>query len=173
MRFWHSVVSVMLVTLILLLGMLGISSYFAEVWEFIGAKVSLVRLALPLCGALVWCFAILYVVTGRKRKRNQKYLSLANDGGTVSISTDAIAEYVAKLVVEFPSIVQMKPKIIPARNSINVLIQVKAKAGSQISEACQLLQERVRESLSSGLGISQVGSVEVSVEEIVSEHVLG
>ncbi len=173
MRFWHSIVSILFVTIILIMGLLGMFNLSSYVWEVANEQLELVRLGLTVSGGLIWALAILYLLTGRKRKKNSSFLYFNNEGGTVSVSTDAIADYVSKLQSEFPSIVQMKPQIIPSKNAINVLVKVKIKADSQISEVCELLQQRVRESIGTGLGVQQVGKVEVSVVEIISEHVRG
>jgi uncharacterized alkaline shock family protein YloU len=97
-------------------------------------------------------------------------LSLDTESGRTSISTDAICNYVGKLAGEFPSIVRMSPRVIPRRGTIDILVNVRIKAGPQIHEVCEVLQKRVRDCLASGLGISDVRRVEVSVKEISSEH---
>jgi uncharacterized alkaline shock family protein YloU len=173
MSFWNSIVKILLSVLMLIMGILGVLNLLFSVWGMAILPDNMLQLGLSVSSAMIWALVALYAVTGRKRKKNARFLYFNNEGGTVSVSTDAIADYVSKLLAEFPSIVQMKPKIIPARNAINVLIKVKIKADSQISEVCELLQHRVRESIGTGLGIQQVGEVEVSVVEIISEHVRG
>ncbi|MBN2301909.1 MAG: hypothetical protein JXN60_05275 [Lentisphaerae bacterium] len=116
------------------------------------------------------CITVLFVLTGFQRKKKEKFLSFDQNGGPVSISTEAIADYIAKLVEEFPSVVKMKPVIVPVRGAIDVVVDVKVKAGPQIHEICELIQQRVRESVTAGLGIAEIRRVEVSVTEIVSEH---
>lgn len=173
MRFWHSIISILLVTLMLVIGLAGMANFFAPVWEVTSNTIEMGRLVLVLSGAAIWGLALFYVITGRKRKRDPRYLSFDNEGGSVSISTDAISDYITKLTPEFPSIVSMKPKVVPARNQLDVVIKLKVKAGSQISEVCELLQQRVRESMAGGLGIEDVRQVRVSVDEIALEHVPG
>jgi len=116
------------------------------------------------------CLLLLHVLTSLPRRSRRKLLSFDNEGGTVSISTDAICDYIGKLAVEFPSVVRLVPEVIAGRDSIDLRVGVRMKAGPQIHEVCELLQQRVRDSVSTGLGISQIGKVEVSVTDIVSEH---
>ncbi|MDA0991249.1 MAG: hypothetical protein O3A51_10925 [Verrucomicrobia bacterium] len=112
----------------------------------------------------------LYVLTGIQKPTGRKLLSFDNEGGTVSISTVAICDYITKLAPEFPSVVKLSPRVVTARNAVDIIVGVRIKAGPQIHEVCELLQRRVRESMTNGLGISQVRRVEVSVSDIVSEH---
>jgi uncharacterized alkaline shock family protein YloU len=123
-----------------------------------------------LVGGVLLAVAFLFAVTGLRRKRREHFLSFDEEGGTVSISTEAIADYVAKLAGEFPSIQRMRPKVIPARKSIDIVVDVQIKAGPQIHEVCELLQKRIRETMTTGLGVSEVRRVEVSVRKIICEH---
>lgn len=121
-------------------------------------------------GVSIFFYLAIYALTGISNRRRRRLLSFDNEGGTVSISTDAICDYIGKLTSEFPSIVRLNPEVIAARNSIDLIVGVRIKAGPHIHEVCELLQQRVRESVTNGLGISQIRRVEVSVSDIVSEH---
>jgi hypothetical protein len=65
---------------------------------------------------------------------------------------------------------KMRPTVIPVKNGIDIVAGIEIKAGPQIHEACELLQDRIRQSVTTDLGIPQVRRVEVSVSEILSEH---
>ncbi len=116
------------------------------------------------------CIVFIFALSAVPGARKQRLLSFDNEGGAVSISTEAICDYVGKLIAEFPSVVRLAPKVLPVRNGVDLRIGVKIKAGPQIHEVCELLQQRVRESVTNGLGISQIRNVEVRVTDIVSEH---
>jgi uncharacterized alkaline shock family protein YloU len=114
--------------------------------------------------------ASLLFLTSLESTRRHRFLSFSNDHGAVNISTDAIADYVSKLAPEFPSIVKMTPVVVPQRRRIDIVVDVRIKAGPQLHEICEVLQRRVRESMEKGLGISDVRRVIVSVKQISSEH---
>ena len=139
-------------------------------WESFIETVSASRLTTFCLGVAMFFFAVVFLLTSLNGQRNREFLSFDNDGGTVSISTAAISDYVSKLSPEFPSIVRMQPRVVPARNAMDIVVEVRVKAGPQISEMCTKLQERVRETVTNGLGIQAVRKVTVSVGEIVSEH---
>ncbi|MDP6525835.1 MAG: hypothetical protein QGI24_06100 [Kiritimatiellia bacterium] len=168
----HRMTRMLIVLLMLSCGLyvlcMGVS---ASRWNFFVDVTRAGRSVGIAAGFGVVCLAFLYMLSGYRRgKRRERYLSFDNDGGTVSISTVAISDYVCKLSPEFPSIVSLNVDVIPVRNSVDLLVGVRIRAGSQVHEVCELLQQRVRESMINGLGISQVRRIEVSVREIVSEH---
>ncbi len=51
-----------------------------------------------------------------------------------------------------------------------MVVDVRIKAGPQLHEICEVLQNRVRETMIKGLGIPEVRRVVVCVKEISSEH---
>jgi len=127
-----------------------------EVWVSVGGGLVLV--------------GVIFALSEYRTRRRERFLAFDNDGGTVSISTEAMADYITKLIAEFPSVVRMRPHVRPRRGGVDLLVDVRVKAGSQVHEVCELLQQRVRERVVEGLGISEVRRVEVNVRDIVSEH---
>lgn len=141
-------------------------------WDVLANIVSTGRTPSIFIGIVFVCLALIFILSGISRKADEKFLSFDGEDGTVSISTVAISDYVAKLISEFPSIAKMKPVVVPGRNSIDIIVNIRVKAGPDIHDVCQVLQKRVREVVTTGLGITDVRRVEISVREIVSEHKL-
>jgi uncharacterized alkaline shock family protein YloU len=140
--------------------------WWADAMDLVRAS----RFAVWAAGLALVALAALFAVTGVAGRKRERFLSFDREGGTVSISTEAIADYVAKLMPEFPSVVRMRPSIRPMRRALDIRVDVHVRAGPQIHEVCDLLQRRIRESVTNGLGIADIRRVEVSVREIVSEH---
>jgi uncharacterized alkaline shock family protein YloU len=128
------------------------------------------RLTGVCAGVVLFCMASLLFLTGLAPRRSERFLSFSNEQGAVNISTDAIADYISKLAPEFPSIVKMQPLVMPRRREVDIVVDVRIKAGPQLHEICEVLQRRIRESMEKGLGISEVRRVVVSVKQISSEH---
>lgn len=170
MRILHRFVGLLIFIVLLGLGtaLLG-AAWSAERWE------ALTRLAEPsrlsgACAAVAFlCLAALFVLSGFPGKKRERFLSFDREGGTVNISTDAIVDYISKLTDEFPSVSRMRPKVVPVGKTIDIVVDVRIKAGPQIHEVCELLQKRVRETMLNGLGISEVRHVEISVKNIIPE----
>lgn len=139
-------------------------------WDALDAMLPGSRLVGGCIGVALFCLASLLFLTGLKPKRSDRFLSFSNDEGAVNISTDAISEYIGKLAPEFPSVVKMTPIVIPHRRKVDILVEVRIKAGPQLHEICEVLQKKIRESMEKGLGISDVNRVIVSVKKISVEH---
>ena len=164
---------VRLLVLVALIGIglaLAATGVTADRWADAVGLLRASRITVFWTGVGLCCLGWLFVLTGLRRRPRERFLSLDNEGGRVSISTLAIADYVTKLSAEFPSVLRLRPRVIPVRGAVDIAVDVRVKAGPQIHEICELLQQRIRESMTSGLGISQVRHVRVSVKEIVSEH---
>lgn len=121
-------------------------------------------------GLLLAVLGVLLIFTEAPSRRRDRFLSFQNEGGAVNISTEAIAEYIGKLASAFPSIIRMTPVVEPRRRKVDIVIDLRIKAGPQLHEICEVLQKRVRESMEGGLGIHDVRHVVVRVKEISTEH---
>lgn len=119
-------------------------------------------------GIAVLALVVLYLGSFGRRRTGEQYLSFENvNGGAVSISMKAVSDFIAKIGDEFAAILSLKPDVRPRGGSIEVELDIKVKAGTQIPELCQLLQERVRESVRDNLGLSDIRKVKVTVRDIV------
>lgn len=174
MRLLHNMAGILAMLVLILLGAASISvAYSAERWDSFVQLNGQFRFMYLFGGVALLCIVVIFFLSAIPSRKREQFLSIDQDGGTVSISTAAIADYINKLVDEFPSVIKMTPEIIPQRKSIDILVKVNVKASPQIHEACELLQTRIREAMTNGLGITEVRRVEVSVRKIVSEHVPG
>lgn len=149
---------------------LVVASFSSEHWVLLQSLLPSSQLTAGCVGGFLLSLAALLLLTGLKPKRSGRFLSFSNEQGAVNISTDAIAEYIAKLAPEFPSIVKLTPVVVPHRRRIDIVVDVRIKAGPQIHEICEVLQRRVHETMEKGLGIADVRRVIVSVKQISSEH---
>lgn len=126
---------------------------------------------MPLVGAAVGVALILillvYLATFGPPKPRARFIAFESDNGSVSISVDAVTEFIRKLGDEFGAIVSMEPRISSEKTLISIHLDVKIQAGSRIPELSQTLQNRVRESIRDGLGIVEVREIKVKVKEIV------
>lgn len=120
-------------------------------------------------GGILMMISMLYLVTFGPRRAKMRYISFESGTGTVSISVNAVRDYIRKLSGEFSSIVSIDPKIRALKDRISIDLNVNLVAGVRIPELSQALQERVRESLRAGLGIDEIHEMKVRVQEITGE----
>ncbi|MBT3191955.1 MAG: hypothetical protein HN341_05310 [Verrucomicrobia bacterium] len=171
MKMLHRIVFLFVFALLTATGIgLMCTAAVGENWAVLEALLPGSRVTGACIGVILFGLASLLFLTGLDTRRRDRFLSFSNEQGAVNISTDAIADYVSKLAPEFPSIVKMTPLVMPQRRRIDIVVDVRIKAGPQLHEICEVLQRRVRESMEKGLGISEVRRVIVSVKQISSEH---
>lgn len=139
-------------------------------WRTACSMLEVSRITGLTASLLLLVLGVLLLASELPKRRRDRFLSFQNEGGAVNISTEAIAEYIGKLAPEFPSIVNMLPVVEPRRRKIDIVLELRIKAGPQLHEICEVLQKRVRESMESGLGIHDVRNVVISVKEISTEH---
>lgn len=120
-------------------------------------------------GGIFILLALLYVVTLGPRRPKVRYISFESGEGSVSISVNAVRDYIRKLSGEFGAVVSIDPKIRAEKDSLSIDLNVNLVAGVRIPELSQALQSRVRESLRDGLGIDEINEVKVRVQEITGE----
>ena len=166
----HRVARLVVLAVVLILGLAMLAGVSAGTWAQLGDALSLRRWVMPWAGIALLCLGLLFALSGVPRRRKDRLLTFDNEGGAVSINTQAISDYISKLCEEFPSITRMTPRVIPGRNTVDIVVDIRVRAGPQINEVCRLLQQRVRESMTDGLGISEIRRIEVRVGEIASEH---
>ena len=120
-------------------------------------------------GVVLLLIVALYLLTFGRSGALKNYVSFESDSGSVSISTNAVRDFVRKIADEFGAVVSMDPKVHPGKNTVSIDLHVRIKAGSKLPELSQMLQGRVRESIRDGLGIPDVRTVRVKVQEIVGD----
>ncbi len=112
---------------------------------------------------------LLYWLSAISSGKREQFLSFDNEGGMVSINVSAINAFLAKLKREFAGIVDLQANVTASRGgAIEARLDMTVKAGSHIQQLSQALQQRVRESLRESMGIAEVASVKVNVQDIVA-----
>jgi uncharacterized alkaline shock family protein YloU len=123
-------------------------------------------------GALMVLIALLYLVTFGPRNPKMRYITFESGEGSVSISVNAVRDYIRKLSGEFSAVVDIDPRITAEKDRIRMDLNVDLVAGVRIPELSAALQNRVRESLREGLGITDIAEIKVRVQEISGEPAL-
>ena len=117
-------------------------------------------------GLLLFLLVLLYSYTGSHRAEYERYISFEGEGGSVRISRRAIRDFLAGLAAEFSTIEKLDPEFTMKRENMDIELHVTVRPGCHIPELSRMLQERVRTTMRVSLGITQVGQVDVMVQEI-------
>jgi hypothetical protein len=124
-------------------------------------------------GLLVFLLVLLYSYTGSHRAEYERYISFEGEGGSIRISRRAIRDFLAGLAAEFSTIEKLDPEFTMQRENMDIELHVTVRPGCHIPELSRMLQERVRTTMRVSLGITQIGKVDVLVQEIAGSSKRG
>ena len=134
----------------------------------VGFLASLPDWAKIAAGVLVVAYLFVYLLSGLAWRRRKTYITFENENGLVSVSTEAVQDYLDALKNEFAAVVWQKSHLQVHRGALEVGLELGVKDGTRIPELCKLMQARVRELLEEHLGTCDLAGVSVEVNEIQS-----
>lgn len=117
-------------------------------------------------GVIVYLFA--FLLTGVLWRRRGAFITFENENGTVSVSVEAVRDYLNLLKDEFAAVAWLKAHLVVARGALAVGLVLGVRDGTRIPELCKAIQARVREILEEHLGTCDLSGVSVEVNEIRS-----
>ena len=139
-----------------------------ESWEQAIALVRSSRLRALEYASVFLILIVLYILTGIRRCKGEQFITFDTEGGSVSISMKAIRDFLARVGDEFAAVLSLEPAIRATGGSVEVDLNLRVKAGTQIPELSKMLQERIRETIKDNLGLTDVRAIRISVREIVT-----
>jgi uncharacterized alkaline shock family protein YloU len=167
MKFFNGLMKLVISLALLVLGLFFLSKAF-------GVESAVVDFLLVdpigrfVTGTILVLLVILYWLTFVSTGGKEQFLSFETEGGTVNIRIKAVNEFLKRLADEFADIINLRADISASREGkIDVQLDIAVKSGTKIQQLSQVLQQRVRESMREGLGIAEITSVRVNVNEIV------
>jgi uncharacterized alkaline shock family protein YloU len=119
-----------------------------------------------IAGLVLVLIVLIYLGTFGTARPRKRYISFESEHGEVSISVNAVRDFIRKLGDEFSAVISLDPQIRYEKKLIRVDLNVKVQTGARIPELSKMLQERVRESLRDGLGIVEVREIKVKIQQI-------
>lgn len=167
MKFLHG-----LIKFVILIALLGLGVFFlADVFGVpnrVGYFLFSDAIGKFVVGTGLILTVIIYWLTAVSGNAKEQFLSFATEGGSVNIRVKAVNEFLKRLADEFADILNLRADIAASRDGrIEVQLDIDVKSGTKIQQLSQVLQQRVRESMRDGLGIAEVTSIKVNVNEII------
>ncbi len=171
-RILHRIVGVVLVLLVMLISAVTFfySAGPSTSWEAFLQMYSSQKLYVCWFAVGMLLLVTLYLLTAIRSKDRDRYMTFPNEGGTLSVSLRGVSTFISKLGHGIDGIAGLRARVVPGRNVIDVVLDVKVQEGVQIHEVSQLLQQNVRDGLKETVGITEVRNVVVNVKEIVPRH---
>jgi uncharacterized alkaline shock family protein YloU len=172
MKFLHVLHGLM--KFIILISLLALGIFFLTDADVFGVPSRIGRFLLTdtvgkfVTGTLLILMVILYWLTAIGESAKEQFLSFETEGGSVNIRVKAVNEFLKRLADEFADILNLRADISAARDGrIEVQLDIDVKSGTKIQQLSQVLQQRVRESMRDGLGIPEITSIKVNVDQII------
>lgn len=158
--------------IVLTLAVLALGVFFlADVLDFqnkVGHFILTDPIGKFVAGGALLLLVLLFWMTSIGSGSREQFLSFDTEGGSVNIRVKAVNEFLKRLADEFADILDLRADIAASRDGrIEVQLDIDVKSGTKIQQLSQVLQQRVRESMREGLGIAEVTSVRVNVNEII------
>ncbi|HBO87771.1 MAG TPA: alkaline shock response membrane anchor protein AmaP [Verrucomicrobia bacterium] len=128
----------------------------------------------PLTSAFVGALMVLSVLLrwiGGLGSKADGFINFESDGGSVGISVRAIRDFVERTAKEFSAVKNVDSTLLSRQKKLEITLRVKVQAGNPIPEFSQVMQQRIRESMSDSLGIDQIGRITIHISEIVGDAV--
>lgn len=167
MKFFHGLMKFVISIALLALGMFFLADVFG-VQSRVGHLVLNDAIGKFVMGTALILMVILYWLTALSIGGKEQFLSFETEGGSVNIRVKAVNDFLKRLADEFADILNLRADIAASRDGrIEVQLDIDVKSGTKIQQLSQVLQQRVRESMREGLGIADVTSIKVNVNEII------
>lgn len=110
-----------------------------------------------------------WIVSARSGSSHPRYLSYETEHGSISISLKALQDFLSNLKEEHSSILALNPKVTAREEGLTILLEVDVRSGESVPELSRKLQSRVRKLMEEKVGVSEIKSIEIRIEEIVNE----
>lgn len=122
-------------------------------------------------GCILMIIVLIYWFTVVALRQKQLFISFENEYGNISISVDAISNFIRSLSKDFNEILDMKSDIyVTTDGKIVVNVWLEILAGCKLQSLSSSLQERIKNVLKDSLGITDIEKISITVKEIVSRN---
>lgn len=137
----------------------------ADVFE----KIKNSPFLISVVGLVLILSVLLRLCAAGKKKDKHAFINFHSEDGSVGISTKAICDFIERVGKEFTAIKSIDSKLIKAKESVDIALDVKVISGNKIPELSHVLQQRVRESVRESLGLEEIRNITINVQEIVGD----
>ncbi|MDD2237033.1 MAG: alkaline shock response membrane anchor protein AmaP [Kiritimatiellae bacterium] len=170
MKFLHGFFEWLVFMVVLLQGALalyGATNAGQPCWDALMQTMQQERFMVVMGGIALLLLVVLYLLTSTRSTRPAKTISFNGPNGPVTISMKAVRDFIQRAGDEFSEVISLQPNLDYKGGSLHVELDVRVVAGTHIPELCQMLQERVADSIHEQLGLKEVKNVRINVRELV------
>lgn len=129
-------------------------------------KEANIRISVSYVGILFWFVGMIILYANYKVNKQEKGVVTKTPHGEVRITKKAIEEFVDRVCEEESFVKRIKAKIIVKPKWVRVKMVVSLWSEIAATDASAALQARVKESLSTAIGIPEIKDIKVLIEEV-------
>lgn len=104
-----------------------------------------------------------------KSMKRGRVLSFQNPDGEVTVSLNAIEEYIHKIAKGIPGIKDVRSRVDITKRGIDVITDVALSAGSNIPQVTETIQTEVRDKVQGMLGIEEKINVKMHIKKVMTK----
>ncbi|MBI4777594.1 alkaline shock response membrane anchor protein AmaP [Candidatus Desantisbacteria bacterium] len=124
------------------------------------------KLIITQIGVLLWIIGLIIIYTSSILSNEEKGVTFRNAAGEVRVTRKAVEDFIIRVCSQEPNIRRVKPRVIIKKKYIKAGLVIAITSDIPVTQSISELQGKIKESLEAGIGMVNVKSVSVRVEEI-------
>ena len=107
-----------------------------------------------------------YFIAGFNARRKNRFITFEGDSEKVSLSVQAIEEFIVKVSMGFPEIKGIQAKVFASKNKINVLVRITYLSGHNVASFSENYKRHIRSQLQNILGLDRAIQIQISIDRV-------
>ena len=124
------------------------------------------QVAVGCVGGILLIIGISAPFRAAKQFQSSRIIAFQNPDGEVTISINAIEDYIKKIADTIADIKDVKSHVTPSRRGINIICDISIMPGANIPEVTEQMQSAVKSKLSGMLGVEEKINIQMNINKI-------
>lgn len=107
-----------------------------------------------------------YCIQRMRQRRKSRFITFDEENGKVSLSVQAIEEFIGKISKGYPEIKQIEPKVFSSKYKINVFARIIYLSGHNVVHFSDNFKRNVRSQLQHILGLERTINIQLSIDQV-------
>lgn len=121
--------------------------------------------------ALLFLMEMEFLILKIRRKRKSRYITFEQSTGRVSLSVQAIEDFILKVSKGFPEIIRIVPKVAAFKNEIKITLKISLLSGHNVANFAEQFKKNIKSQIQNILGLEKDVKVQVHVVEVNEDKV--